>query len=450
MNGSLSRFALVALVAAPAATGCRTHTKLRPHYLETRNFVARGQYDQAVKHIESGKDKVYKESDRVMYWLNLGTAQHYASNWTESQKNFVAAEKAISDMFTTSVSDEIGTFTVSETVGPYKGEDFEKILLYFYTALNNVKQGRTNDALVEARRADEFLKKIRVRYEQDKELKTLYKEDAFILWLVGLFYEIEGSYNDAYLAYNRAYEVYDREYRKLFGAPPPNYLAEDVVRTGKLAGLGPDAERFGRKTGAKGETADLVASMGEVIFIHAGGEAPYKEQTSVTGRTRDGTTFRIALPNFRSRQPLVTGSVVEAAGKKATPDLAEPVIRIAMENFRIQKPVLTARAIARAAIKMAAAKGTEAAVGAAGSKTAGRILGRIVSTAGALAENADLRTWSLLPGYFRVARLWLPPGNHDLKVSFVDRYGDEAMASRTVAVQVGAGERKIISVRTIR
>ena len=127
---------------------------------------------------------------------------------------------------TKSISAEASKFLLNETVQPYPGEDYEKVLLYLFTALNNVRQGKTQDALVEARRADEFLKKMRIEYEKDGGIGTIYTEDAFMLWVVGLFYEIEGSWNDASLAYKAAYQAYETNYQSAFKASPPSFVVD--------------------------------------------------------------------------------------------------------------------------------------------------------------------------------------------------------------------------------
>ena len=289
---------VVAVGLSVALGGCFSNAGFRKQYQKSRDDILRGNWSGAVDQYLAAKD-LYKRRDRVMYWLNLATLQHYAGRWGESQRNFVKAEGAIQDLFTKSVTAEASKYTVTETLAPYEGEDFEKILLYYYTSINNVQQGRLGDALVEARRADEFLKKIQVRYDNDKDLSTLYRQDAFMMWLVGLFYELEGSFNDAYLAYRRAFEIYQKEYRHLFRVPTPSYLKEDVVRTGLMANLADEANAFGRTHRATGGTAALGRSLAEVILIHAGGEAPHKEERFITAPMPDGYIARIALPEFK-------------------------------------------------------------------------------------------------------------------------------------------------------
>lgn len=445
--------ALATVIAV--STGCVSHAGLRKQYLDSRKDIIAGDWAGAASQYLAAKGSLFKERDRVMYWLNLGTLQHYAGQWAKSQANFVKAERAIQDLFTTSITAEASKYTVSETLAPYEGEDFEKILLYFYTALNSVNLGRVQDALVEARRADELLRKVRLQYDKNKKISTLYKQDAFMLWLVGLFYEIEGSYSDAYLAYRRAYEVYEGDYRHLFRTRIPSYVAEDVVRTGRLANLVDEAQNFAQRTNVRGDSIEKMQSHAEVIFIHAGGEAPHKKERFITTPMPDGYLLRIALPEFEPSKPMVIRSSVEIAGEEASPELAEPVSRIALKNFKHQLSAINARAIARATVKYVATQGTKKAIkggkkASSERKLAGALVGLFGNLAAAASENADLRSWSLLPAYFRVTRMWVPAGRHTMTVRFFDKTGAEPDPPQRVDLSLGPGQKKIISLRTVR
>ena len=443
----------LALIASSAGVGCRSHAGFRQQYVQIRPMMANGEWDKTAEVIAGSKDTVYKEADRVMYWLNLGTVQHYAGQYDASQANFVRAEETMQDLWTKSISQEASKFLVSESIQDYPGEDFEKILVYYYTALNQVKKDNLKDALVEARRADEFLKKVQIEYEKEEEkVGTLYKQDAFMLWLVGLFYEIEGSWSDAFLAYKTAADAYAQEYAGKFGAPSPSFLKEDLLRTAQLAGR---ADVVGELQGqASGKSLEAAANgMAEVVLLHANGEAPYKQEDFIQGRMPDGYILRIAIPKFVPTKHQIAYAEVEAQGQTARTELMEPVARIALDNYAHRLPAITARAIARATIKYVATKAAEKAVKGSGKDSKRALIGALVGIAGnvasAVSEAADLRAWTTLPSEIGVTRMWLPPGEHTLQVRY---FGPGGQLGRTdqVAVTLKAGERRIVSVRTLQ
>ena len=443
---------LVLVVGALAVSSAACSQKgLREQYRKMRPAMLRGEWNVAVSQLDKAKDKVYGEKDRVMYWLNMGTLLHYARQPDKSEGNFVKAEETMQDLWTTSISAEASKVLLNETAQSYAGEDFEKVLIYLYTSLNKAQTGNLQDALVEARRADEFLKKLKVHSEKEGEVGTIYTQDAFMLWLVGLYYEMEGmsSMNDAFLAYKAAYKAYKDDYAGFYGMSMPSYLGEDLIRTAKLVGFNDEAATFAGETGATGETLGKLAEMGELIVIHGNGESPFKRELIFDGKMPDGYVMRVAVPEFVAIPPNVAYAQIEAAGTSAQTVLAEPLTQIVLENFKHRVGAIKARAIARAVIKYAATKGASAVAEGAGGKGWGALVGLAGNIAAAVSEAADLRSWTLLPAQVGVARVWLPPGDHTVAVTYHTSNGKKLGATDTFNVTIAPGTRQIVSVRSI-
>lgn len=452
MRATSARSLLFFVSIAPAVltSACRSHTDIKAQYAQMRTAMMNGDWAGATQQLEGSKDKIFNEDDRVMYWLNLGTLQHYAGNVAASNDNLVKAEAAMQELWTTSISSEASKIAISDTVAPYEGEDFEKVLVYLYTAMNNVALGKSQDAVVEARRADELLKKMLVHYEKEGEVGTLYRQDAFMLWLVGLFYEVSGAPNDAFLAYKAAMKSYKEDYAGTYGASSPKFLGEDLVRTAKLINFQDEVKQWSKETGADGHTAEnLKQGMAEVIVIYGAGEAPSKEQFFIDGTMPDGYVMRIALPKFVAVPYSGTCATVRANGQEARTELAEPITQMVMKNFEHRLPAIQLRAIARATVKYVATKGAQAAVGGDGNNgdraLAGALVGLVGNVAAAASEQADLRSWTTLPASVNVARLWLPAGQHTIDVDYCNIGKSE---KRTVDLK--PGQRQIISVRNLK
>jgi uncharacterized protein len=447
---ALYRSTRVALCAfAVLGTAACSQAGLHKHYTEMRPAMVRGDWETAAAQMEKAKESPYGEKDRVMYWLNLGTVLHYANKPDASNEHLVKAEAAMQELWTESVSAEASKVLLNETVQSYPGEDFEKVLVYVYTSLNNVKLGKVQDAIVEARRADELLKKMLVHFEKEGEVGSVYKQDAFVLWLIGLYYELEGGtgLSDSLILYKAAYEAYQTDYAGQFGSPAPSYLGEDIVRVATLQGVTDEAQKFQQSTGATGETVQKLAEMGEVIVIHGNGESPSKRELRFDGVMPDGYVMSIAVPEFVTIQPRVAYCEISANGVTAKSELAEPINEIVLKNFELRLPAIKTRAIARAVVKYAASKGAQAAAG--GDSAAGQLIGLAANVAAVVSEAADLRSWTTLPHSFRVARMWLPPGQHNVDVSFNEASGVPVGQKVTIPVTVEAGKRQIISVRSV-
>lgn len=434
------RFKVCGGVALALATAACSQAGLINHYHEMRPSLVMGDWQAAAAKMEAGKEDPYGENDRVMYWLNLGTILHYARNPEASNAVLVQAEAAMQEMFTTSISSEASKVAVNETMSAYEGEDFEKVLVYLYTSLNKAWQGQMQDAVVEARRADELLKKMLVAYDKEGEGGTVYKQDAFMLWLIGLYYEMEGSFNDAYIAYKGAHDAYSSDYASTFGAVTPSFLAEDIYRTALLAGLAADGEAWKEK-GATGASLEAVQTSGEIVVIHGNGEAPSKRELRFDDQMPDGYVMSIAMPEFVAQTPNIAYAEVTVAGQTVRSELAEPLTSIVLKNFEHRLPAIKARAVARAVVKYLATKGAEA--------VGGETLGFITNLAGSLTEAADLRSWTLLPAELRVARIWAPEGDHEVEIAYFTASGARLPRTERYNVSVKPGVRTIFSVRSI-
>ncbi len=228
-----------------------------------------------------------------------------------------------------------------------------------------------------------------------------------------------------------------------------------MYRSAMLAGLQGDAQQVAQKTGTQGNSFKaLQKGMGEVVLIHASGEAPRKRQYSFKARMPDGYLMRIALPELTGRKHRIAYVQVEAQNISGRSEPAEPIARIAMQNFKHRLPGLKARAIARAATKYTATKVGSKVAEKAGGKDNGKLLGALVGLAGnvasAVSEAADLRSWTLLPAEISVARLWLPEGTHQVTVRYFNRGGAEIRQNTPFTVQVKAGQRQLLSVRSFK
>lgn len=437
------------------SVACRSQRQLQAQYLSMRGEMLSGRWADAAIKLERSKGAAYQDVDRVMYWLNLGTLQHYAGEQESSTRSFVQAERTMRDLFTKSITQEVGRYLVNETLQDYPGEDYEKVLVYLYTALNGIEQGRWSDALVEVRRADELLKKVKVAREKEHEVGTLYGQDAFILWLVGLLYEIEGSYGDAYLAFRDAHRTYESVYAENFSVRAPEFLREDLIRSAELAGRLNQASEWRSRYGELPGKKRLDDGGSEIVLICGLGEAPTKEEKTIHAPLPDGYIVRIALPEMVARPSRFRGAVLRVGERSARSELVEPITGIAMTNHAHRLPAITARAVARAALKYAgtqlAGQTARAAASGGGGGDNGRLfqdLTKVVGNIFAFAtEHADLRSWTTLPGEFHVARIWVPPGTHTVQVAVLDARGALRLLDRRWTVHLEPGQRRLLSVR---
>jgi uncharacterized protein len=428
---------LLASCAAPTA-----------FYRDVDAGMAAGKYDEAIATVRSNR-QAYGEKASVLYRLDMGALFHYAGNPDSSSVYLLAAEREIGDLYTKSISAEALAFVLNDNVLPYDGEDFERVLVNVYLALNFAAKGLPDEAVVEARKVDLKLKD----YARQYQGKNAYQEDAFARYLSGILYESTGEINDAFIAYQKAHEAYAL-YESTFGTPEPPFLLNDLVRTARMLAFTEEAERYRALGGA--EPAAGSARPGSVVVIAYAGLGPVKieERPSVSIADESGTihTFQVALPRFLprmkgSRTYDITVERAADSSQAATGRtvLAEDVTAIAGKVLEDRLGLIYLKSGGRALLKFLAAEKAKSAIkqksGNDGkTETNGDRLTNFLSSLAidlvvGATEAADLRTWRTLPAQFQISRIFLPAGEYRMHASSQD--GGYRMTQDSVRVHAG-------------
>ena len=161
--------------------------------------------------------------DQLIYMLDYATALQLAGRNKESAKAFSQAEVIADQKDYHSVSKIASSLVLSEEMVQYKGDDFEKVLINGMNAINYLALGEVDDALVEVRRVNEKLTKLK------QDGKKEFNQSPFAYYLGALIWEADRKYDDAYISYKDAYGV----------APFYQPLHEDLVRSSTGDTVGP-------------------------------------------------------------------------------------------------------------------------------------------------------------------------------------------------------------------
>lgn len=424
--------------------------KPQDNYDKMRGMLTSGRFDSASDYIKGQKASFYGDTNLVLFYMDHLAALHHAKRFKESNGQVEAAARKIEDMYTTSVSTQAAAIMTSDNVIPYEGEDFEKALIHVYGALNYTFLGETDEALVEARRVEQKLQTLNdLRGKEGKQ--NQYSEDAFIRWFSGCLYETDGddqAANDAIISYRKALDAYEKSYTPKYKTPTPRLVASDMLRVAERLGFKEDAERI--KKAYSGIAYDRDArSKGSVVFLHFNGESPYKIDKSWEAITPDGKVVKVAYPEYRTKSKRVVAADLKVGGVTVRTELFEDVNEIAVRNLDDHMGRIKAKMIARALAKYAAAKIAEETTSAATKdKTAGFLVGLAASIAGAVTEQADKRSWLMLPSSIDVAKAYVPPGEHEVTVSYLSSGGGVVETKSLGKIKVVPNKTIFLSDRT--
>jgi len=416
-----------------------------------RNSLSAGDYTGAYDAVQ----RAARGPSKLLFFLETGLIAHYDGQYAHSNVLLDQAERIADELFTRSLSRELAAFVTSDESRDYRGETYELVFIHYYRALNYWYLGLPENALVECRKANLRLE----RYTSHDETEFTYKNDAFIHYLTALFYESELEYNDAYVSLRDAEMAY-RRYASHFRISAPAELDEDLARVeAELGYAGPPALTALQSRSGNG---DLVVFT-EIGFISRKiqEEVDIPIYKSDLDRARKGSTrrishqvrdrhrrghhhaskvdywMRIALPAFETPHQDHTPVRVLIGNESVTPSPAQNLDTIARATLEDRSGNIFARTVARALVKLAATKGAE---------KKSEWLGFLVNMFTAATEKADTRSWVTLPREVRIGRIALPPGEHEIRIQRLDRWGivtDETV--RTIRIE--AGRRTFINHR---
>jgi hypothetical protein len=441
----------IAMLVVMLVSSCANY--YQSNYSFNKEFE-QGNLNDALSSLQANANEANGKRE-FLYSANAGLVLSMLGRYVESNEYF---EKAFlfGEDYRINYLNEAASYLTNPNVTTYKGEDHEHLMLLYYKALNFLKMGNTSEALVECRRLNIRLQQLADRYNNENK----FQRDAFIHTLMGIIYETDKDFNNAFIAYRNAVEIYEEDYERLFQISMPEQLKLDVLRTAWLSGLSEDFEFFKEKF-------DLLDYMyqpsdgGELVFFWHNGLSPVKVEWGINfvvsrsgnfiyfnnndlgisfpfsldgynEKDRNGLTslefFRVALPRYIERPAYYSGATISLAGNKTELQLLEDVNKIAFKSLQQRMNLELSKALIRLALK----KATEHQV-----RQEDKMLGSVLGMINAITEKADTRNWQTLPHTIYYSRIPLALGANKVTLELTSGGGETHRNEFTYDVQQG-------------
>ncbi len=382
-------------------------------------FFRRGNFESAAIDLEKGLKEVGDGRDQLLYLLDLGLVAHTAQKLKESNRYFLKAEKIAEIKDYTSLGTEAATLFTSDNIKDYKGEDFEKVLINVYLAMNFSELNLLDDALVEARKVNRILRRM------IREGSRKYELSAFAMYLSGVLYETKGEYDNAYISYKQILEQ----------MPIFPLIGYDLWRMAYALRRRSEqrkwADQFNLSQADQDKNKKRVGSkrQSELIVFFENGISPIKKSHRRFG----------SIPIFQPRfNPVTLGQVMVNGEQMDDTALLDNIESKAIHNLEQKYAGLIAKKIAGAAAKIIIGNQVEKA-------TDSKLLGALTKIAFFISDQADVRSWNLLPKELQIARISLAPGTYRVRVRPV---GDNQKI-KPKQIKLKAGEKAFLSFRYI-
>lgn len=402
------------LVFLPACASYKHQTQIGLEAFESRDFGS------AETKYTPGADE--DGVDQLIYLFDRATVRHTAGAYEESIKDFLIADKLSEIKDYTNLATELATIVTNDRIIPYKGEEFEHVLVSAYLAINFALMGKTEDAIVECRRVNRKLERL------IDEGKRSYDLNAFAQYLSGVLYERGHNWNSAYIDYKRTYRI----------NPNLPFLKRDLVRGALEVGHTADMNKWKKELGVTKEEIDEIwkarKETGSVVLLYQNGFAPEKIVSPAWSE----------LPEYRARYNKHRAAHLYLNGERvARSEVFYDVEKVAISNLQQKYATYVAKRVAGVVTREVIGDQID-------KHTNNSGLGFIVKVAMAAASKPDLRSWLTLPRDFQIARAEVPPGKYHATLRLENIHGEEEEEKDLGEVEVkGPGSVVLLNWRSL-
>jgi hypothetical protein len=153
------------LLSTILLTSCSTFVDLT----EAQTSYYRGDYESTLNFLVLNYPQIEKKQGTIVYHLDEGIVAHAGENFKTSNVSLLKAERAIEENFTKSISANVGSFFLNESVRDYESAFYEDIYSNIFLSLNYYHLNNIEDAMVEVRRS---LDKLQLREQNLPKLKA--------------------------------------------------------------------------------------------------------------------------------------------------------------------------------------------------------------------------------------------------------------------------------------
>lgn len=418
---------LAAVVFSVLNSGCATHSHTAGRLITQ---VQAGQVDVALQQYAPK----HTGRDRQLSLVECGRINLLDGCIEDAKADFAAAIKEVADLEGGAVIRlrDVGSTLASstltdDTVREYHLAGYEIVMLFLNQAMAHLFCGNSEAAMVELRRAAYAQEQIAERLEEEvaearrqieeenhqasfEKVRNSFAEmapvlgrvknsyqNAYVWYLLGLFYETAGDPSNAYISYKKAWEL----------VPGNAYLKQDLLRLS--ASENPDEhEEF---LDSFGPPKEQVEGTADVFVIYEEGLVPRREQIKIPLPIA-GTLQTLTFPTYTHGPYFPQILQVEAAGQ----DLGtlQPVCylqSLAYRDLQEKMPGTVIRNVTRAVTRGVAQRAMRES-----DNTAVKMVGLFSQIGAAIIDRADTRAWYTLPMVVQVLHSPLPAGVETVRI----------------------------------
>ena len=346
-----------------------------------------------------------QQQEEVVSSLDKGMLRRINNDFVGSNKVFEVAKQKIEELYGVSITENLASVTINDTLRGYEGDRHEQLLLHSYMAMNYIQLGQLDSARVEMLQANVKM----MEWGDEPE------EDAFMRYLEGIIYESMGEIDNALISYRKAVVVYKEKGGDLYPLMP-EVLKKDLLRLLAWQGLWSEYETHKKDFSlADYKPYEPSNKYGELIVILNNGLAPIKSEAALPiFSTEVQGNLRVAFPVYNEPKKQLNSPAVMVGSQSYAMETVEDIDELARHSLEEAMPAIMARATARAVVKYNSQQSAQ---------DNSALAGLFLTVTNLVTERADTRSWSTLPQEIALQRILLPVGEHKISIKMLNAAG---------------------------
>ncbi|HEY7867077.1 MAG TPA: hypothetical protein VIC51_13885 [Psychromonas sp.] len=308
--------------------------------------------------------------DHAQFHLNKGLLEFLTGDFEAAITTLSLAKREMSVLEATSISENVGAGTLSETLRSYSGYPTDRVMVHNILALSYLFNKDIEGARVESLQADIAMKKLAEKDSLNGQLASAHL-------IAGIVYELLNEQSNALISYRFAQDIITQR-----AMPVPLGLKQALLRMSFKLGAEqqfadyqkrfPDLPKPSRNTG------------NQVFVLYFDGVVSHKvERTVVLPSPNFEQLIRISMPGYPS-----AAQKIRSAQQLST-ETVENLEVLVREDLDKETPSILLLTTTRALAKYELVRRVN---------QQDNLIGLLLNIATVVTENADLRSWNMLPG----------------------------------------------------
>ncbi len=323
--------------------------------------------------------------DRVQYLLDSGLLKLYTGDFDGGRQDLQQAKEAMAALDAVSVTENLAAVTANETLRSYAGSASDHVLVHVALALCYLLGGDLDGARVEVLQADVTM--------GDYEGDDAYGHLASARFLAGLIYEMAGERDDALISYRKAYAIMTERDESI-----PPALQTSLLNLTRSQGFDEEYAKYERQFDRNAQLP--TAGQGQWIVFYFDGVVSQKTETRLSLFNRDmDTMISVVMPMYPQVRSAPQSLNWQVDDNNLQTRVIENVERRVRQDLDKDYAAILATAVARAVAKYKMVQEAQ---------DQNELAGVLVNILTVATEQADLRSWNMLPAYIQVARATAP------------------------------------------